>query len=174
MPEEWRVALDLLDIRESIEEFGDKIRWIPTDHMLVDCMTKSMPPDAILGLMKNMEHALKYDDVIKSTKREIAKTRKRKGEAIKTEAEESADMDRLYSQLGDNDDVNTVYHYDLYYQMFLVLHPTQPNTPMIAPSLLLWKHYQQERHVLGHRPAYPELYQALCVGTVDTSSLSEQ
>ena len=61
-------------------------------------MTKSMPPDAILGFMKTMEYALKYDDVIKSTKREIAKTRKRKAEEKKAEAEESADKERLYSQ----------------------------------------------------------------------------
>ena len=168
MPEERRVALDLLDIRESIEEFGDKIRWIPTDHMLVDCMTKSMPPDAILGFMKNMEYALKYDDVIKSTKREIAKTRKRK-----KEAEDSADLDRLSTQLEENDDVNLVDHYDIYYQMFLVLHPTQPTTPMIFPTLPLWNHYQQEKQVLGYRPAYRELSQALCVGIIETSSTSE-
>ena len=54
MPDERRVALDLLDIRESIEEFGDKIRRIPTDHMLADCMTKNMPPDAMLGYLKTM------------------------------------------------------------------------------------------------------------------------
>ena len=39
MPEERRVALDLLDVRESIQEMGDLIRWIQTDHMLVDCLT---------------------------------------------------------------------------------------------------------------------------------------
>ena len=44
MPEEKRVALDLMDVRESIEEMGDTIRWISTDHMLVDCLTKNMPP----------------------------------------------------------------------------------------------------------------------------------
>ena len=48
IPDERRVALDLLDVRESIEHYGDKIRWIPTDHMLVDCMTKQMHPAAML------------------------------------------------------------------------------------------------------------------------------
>ena len=47
LPDERRVALDLLDVREGIEEIGDKIRWVPTDHFLVDCMTKAMQPDAM-------------------------------------------------------------------------------------------------------------------------------
>ena len=42
-PEERRVALDLLDVRESFAQFGDVICWIPTDHMLVDSLTKNMP-----------------------------------------------------------------------------------------------------------------------------------
>ena len=52
MPDERGVALDLLDVRESIEQMGDQIRWIPTDDMLVDCMTKNMPPDAMLAAPK--------------------------------------------------------------------------------------------------------------------------
>ena len=55
---------------------GDTILWIPTDHMLVDCLTKNMPPDVMLEYMKNMCYAFKYDDVIKNTKREMAKQRK--------------------------------------------------------------------------------------------------
>ena len=81
-------------------------------------------------------------------------------------------MDRLSTQLED-DDVNLVDHYDIYYQMFLVLHPTQPTTPMIFPTLPLWNHYQQEKQVLGYRPAYRELSQALFVGIIETSSTSE-
>ena len=76
MPEERRVALDLLDVRESIEEMGDKIRWIPTDHMLVDCLTKAMPPDVMLEYLRTTEYAFKYDDVLKNTKRAQAKVRK--------------------------------------------------------------------------------------------------
>ena len=33
LPDERRVALALLDVREGIEEFGDSFRWIPTDHI---------------------------------------------------------------------------------------------------------------------------------------------
>ena len=29
--------------QEGIDEMKDKIRWVPTDHMLVDCMTKRCP-----------------------------------------------------------------------------------------------------------------------------------
>ena len=76
MPEERRVALDLLDVRESIEEMGDKIRWIPTDHMLVDCLTKAMPAEVMLEYLKHMEYSFKYDDVLKNTKRAQAKVRK--------------------------------------------------------------------------------------------------
>ena len=76
MPDERRVALDLLDVRESIEEMGDKIRWIPTDHMLVDCMTKDMDASVMLNYLKTQEYAFKFDDVIKNTKRELAKARK--------------------------------------------------------------------------------------------------
>ena len=34
--DERRVALDLLDVREGIQELGDNFRWIPTDHVLAD------------------------------------------------------------------------------------------------------------------------------------------
>ena len=82
-------------------------------------------------------------------------------------------MERLYTQLDDCEDVNIVEHYDLYYQMFLVLHPTQHPTPVIYPSMELWKRYQHERQTLGYRPAYRELYQTLCVVTEDASSSSD-
>ena len=75
LPQERRVALDLLDVREGIEHFGDRIRWIPTDHMLVDCMTKAMAPHLMLEYLKTGRYALKYDEVIKNTKREKIKAR---------------------------------------------------------------------------------------------------
>ena len=83
LPDERRVALDLLDVREGIEEIGDKIRWVPTYHMLVDCMTKAMQPDAMLEYLKTGKYAFKYDKEIKDTKREVAKTRKAAKDAKK-------------------------------------------------------------------------------------------
>ena len=43
------------DSKNLIEKFGDQIRWVPTDHMLVDCMTKMMPPYMMLQYLKTGE-----------------------------------------------------------------------------------------------------------------------
>ena len=75
MPKERRVALDIMDVREGLEEFGDNMRWVPTDHMLVDCMTKNMPPYAMLKYLQTGEYSFKYDEDIKNTKREESKRR---------------------------------------------------------------------------------------------------
>ena len=61
---------------EGIETFGDQFRWIPTDHMLADALTKRMPPDLLLKFLKDNVYCLKYDDVISNTKRVEAKQRK--------------------------------------------------------------------------------------------------
>ena len=76
LPDERRVALDMLDVKEGVEEFGDLVRWVPTDHMLADAFTKNMPPDLLLQYLKTGIYSFKYDDKIKDTKREIAKERK--------------------------------------------------------------------------------------------------
>ncbi len=83
MPQERRVALDIMDVREGIEELGDHIRWVPTDHMLVDCMTKAMQPDAMLEFLATGRYAFKYDEQITETKRSVAKARKAAKEAKK-------------------------------------------------------------------------------------------
>ena len=75
LPDERRVALDLLDVREGIEEMKDQIRWVPTDHMLADAFTKSMPPDLLLRYLHDGMYSFKYDEEIKHTKREQAKGR---------------------------------------------------------------------------------------------------
>ena len=75
LPDERRVALDLMDVREGIEEMGDQIRWVPTDHMLADAFTKNMPPYLLLQYLKTGKYSFKYDNEIKNTKREQAKAR---------------------------------------------------------------------------------------------------
>lgn len=75
-PEDRRVALDLLDVRESIEQFGGVIRWTPTDHMLVCSFTKNMPADLLTNDLHAMVYSLKYDKDIKETNRALAKVRK--------------------------------------------------------------------------------------------------
>ncbi len=93
MPDERRVALDLLDVREGVEEFGDDIRWVPTDHMLVDCMTKAMQPALFLEFLKTNEYAFKYDAVIKDTKRTKQKERASARAAKKAQATKSVEAD---------------------------------------------------------------------------------
>ena len=147
---------------------GDKIRWIPTDHMLVDCMTKNMPPDAMLGYMKTMEYALKYDDVIKETKREIAKLRRKKTAETAlqrdglNELEEKIDNTNL-------EHVNLVEHSSLCYDMFSLLYP-QPKTTIRIPSGTLLVEYTQKKTTHGYRGAYHRLYDVLCTGAISDES----
>ena len=75
LPGERRVVLDLFDVREGMEHLGDLIRWVPTDHMLVDCLTKTMSPDLMLQYLESGVYSFKYDE-IKNTKRAEAKARK--------------------------------------------------------------------------------------------------
>ena len=78
LPDEKRVALDLMDLRDSLSDMGDVIRWVPTDHMLADVLTKDMNADALLAYLKNMQYSLKYDEQISSTKRSLQKQRAQK------------------------------------------------------------------------------------------------
>ena len=83
MPDDRRVALDLLDVKEGVEEMNDQVRWVPTDHMLADALTKAMPPDLLLRYLKTGVYSFKYDDDIKNTKRVVAKERKEVKDAKK-------------------------------------------------------------------------------------------
>ena len=41
------MALDIADVREAIDS-GDKLLWIPTEHMLADGLTKHIPKENLL------------------------------------------------------------------------------------------------------------------------------
>ena len=75
VPDERRVALDLLDIKEGLELLGDVIRWVPTEHMLADALTKKMPPDLFLHYLKNNRYSFKFDDTITNRKVEARQQR---------------------------------------------------------------------------------------------------
>lgn len=47
LPDARCVALDLLDVRGYLEQAGDVIRWVPTDHLLVDSLTTHIPTDTL-------------------------------------------------------------------------------------------------------------------------------
>ena len=55
-------------MRDGMEEFGDKIRWVPTEHMLADALTKRMPPDLFLHYMKDNRYSFKFDPILTHVK----------------------------------------------------------------------------------------------------------
>ena len=69
-----------LDVREGIEYFKDSIRWVPTDHMLIDCLTKAMHPSLLNKYMTHYLYSFKCDDQLHATKRAAAKERKQQWE----------------------------------------------------------------------------------------------
>ena len=75
LPEERRVALDIMDIKESIEEMGDQNALGTHISYVSGLYDKVHAPDMMLTYLKTMQYAFKYDDVIKNTKREVAKRR---------------------------------------------------------------------------------------------------
>ena len=50
MPTEKRITLDLLDVRQHLDNLPDlhQVRWIPTTAMLVDALTKHLPDQTII------------------------------------------------------------------------------------------------------------------------------
>ena len=122
MPDERRVALDIMDVREGMEEFGDNMRWVPTDHMLVDCMTKNMPPYAMLRYLQTGVYSFKYDDQIKDTKREESKRRA---------AERKANAEgKLLSKDASIKEVNLVLHDGMKWsEWYLSLANALPSSP---------------------------------------------
>ena len=72
---------------EGIEEMKDQIRWVPTDHMLADAFTKSMPPDLLLRYLHDGKYSFKYDDDLKNTKRAEQKARSEARKATITKPE---------------------------------------------------------------------------------------
>ena len=168
IPEERRAALDIMDIKESIEEMGDQMRWVPTDHMLVDCMTKSMPPDIMITYLRTMQYAFKYDDVIKNTKREVAKRRKEVRERGNTKQSEKA-MQQIqdlelpleeseYDALEKNN-VNVVDHYPLHYAMLTLQTPP----PVERIPIFTIKDFPKLKTQLGFRKAYQNMVTKYCV-----------
>ena len=100
LPDERRVALDLLDVREGIEEMKDQIRWVPTDHMLADAFTKSMPPDLLLQYLRDGLYSFKYDSVIKDTKRQQAKERSEARRGTSASSTPSGGSGRVAASVG--------------------------------------------------------------------------
>ena len=60
--------------------FEDSIRWVPTDHMWVDALTKAVHPSLLNRYMHDYLYSFKYDTQLKDTKRAAAKERKQQRE----------------------------------------------------------------------------------------------
>ena len=143
------------------------MRWVPTDHMLVDCMTKSIPPDIMLTYLMTMQYAFKYYDVIRNTKREVAKRRKEVRECGKQSNRKKA-MQQIqdlelpleeseYDAL-EKSDVNVIDHYPLYYAMLTLQSP--PSVERIP--IFAIKDFSKLKTQLGFRKAYQNMVTKYC------------
>ena len=62
IPQEKRVYLDILDLRDCVEN-GLVVRWIPTNMMLVDGLTKHLTvQDTLEGFLRSSIYSLRYDE----------------------------------------------------------------------------------------------------------------
>ena len=68
MPTERRIALDILDLRECIEQWGDSVRWVPSGAMLVDALTKKMPPDVLRQVMTDNRYSFRWSEAAVTAK----------------------------------------------------------------------------------------------------------
>jgi len=110
LPSERRIALDLLEVREGLEEFGDQVRWIPTAHMMSDCLTKHMQPDLLMKVLNECVYAFKYDAEIETAKKaaRTARAQKRQQSAATSARSVSAHVVSCMSEWYDIHFVNLV------------------------------------------------------------------
>ena len=88
--EDKRLSIDLSSLRQDIwtrgqEEveilhpklFCDKIRWIDTSIMAVDCLTKAMPNDFLVNILSTGSYDVTADpeSTIKKAKKQLARAR---------------------------------------------------------------------------------------------------
>ena len=130
---------------------------------------KEHAPDAMMGYMKSMEYAFKYDDVIKQTKREIAKIRRAQRAGTVPKALEELETET------ESEEINIVEHYPLYYAMFNLLKSPSDDNRLLHPTSDIYQQYQQQKSEKGYRYAYRALMATLATGphTTSDSSASE-
>ena len=121
------------------------------------------------GLYENMEYAFKYDDVIKQTKREVAKLRR-----AKKHGEVSKELEKL--ELDNEDmveDINIIEHYPIYLAMFSLLYKSgKSDASIFYPTLDCLEKYRQDQITNGYRKAYLTFMTTLTVGEISTDSSS--
>jgi hypothetical protein len=79
-PTEKRITLDLLDVREHIDNDDDvTVRWIPTAAMLVDALTKHLPDTTVLNaFFRTNVYSLREDPALEAQREEARQARKKK------------------------------------------------------------------------------------------------
>lgn len=90
MPQERRVALDLLDVRECIEQWGDTVRWIPTGVMLADALTKRMPPDVLRQVMTDNRYSFRWSEAADTARERGREARQRRKKEEEKEQEKKS------------------------------------------------------------------------------------
>ena len=122
----------------------------------------------MLTYLKTMQYAFKYDDVIKNTKREVAKRRKalRDGGNIKQSKDVVKQIQDLKLPLEDSEyddleqrNVNVIDHYPIYYAMLTLQNPP----PVDRPPTFTVKDFPKLKQQLGCRKAYQTMIAKYCV-----------
>ena len=85
-----RTALDIVILRESLVKTGGSLRWIPTDRMLADALTKESPEafDLIRACIREGQYQISPESTVlqwRSEERERRKERAAASQAVKPE-----------------------------------------------------------------------------------------
>jgi len=106
-----------------------------------------------------MEYAFKYDDVIKNTKRAIAKERKAKREAKAQGKQNQAQVPQTDAEYDEYEEqnVNIVEHYEVYLPMLKYLYDDSRKEKIYTYT----GDYHKLKQEIGFRPAYLQLVEIL-------------
>ena len=88
--EDKRLSIDLCSLRQDLWTMGkdevemlhdtrfcDKVRWIDTSAMVVDCLTKVMPPDFLMKILStgSLDITADPESVLKKVKKQLARAK---------------------------------------------------------------------------------------------------
>ena len=88
--EDKRLSIDLSSLRQDLwtigdeeveklhpTKFCDKVRWIDTSAMAVDCLTKAMPTGFLVKILQTGEYSFEADpdSTLKKVKKQIARAK---------------------------------------------------------------------------------------------------
>ena len=115
----------------------------------------------MLEYLKHYNYAFKYDDVIKHTKREIAKTRKAAREANSSKAPKVV-PNTDHEDEAEYNDINIIDHYNTYFAAFKKMYPQDE-------KMIIYSYegdYQKLKSDHGYRHAYAIAMDRVCVNVL--------